>query len=803
MSDEPITLPPIGGGRAREQDYWTPKNYDGGGGGVLTLRRALENSRNLATVHLLDGGIENTPEASLDRICELALEAQIYRECVRYYPFVLGAQPVRPIDLAAFYAAIANEGVRPAPYVIEFDRAQRPDRLSPRSESAVTIGSVDRAAFYQLKTMLQGVLARGTARSIAGLAPYVAGKTGTSDDENDAWFVGFTNDVTVAVWVGYDNADGKRRTLGGGADRRRRRGADLRADHAGGVGECCAESRACAAVARRPSASWPASRSISSPANAESGGKADHRMLPDRSQRPGPRHPVPTGLARGRLCARESRGYYGVAKSLVSRSRPEPGYYGPAPGTITTTTTAAMFRHRAIRGGRPGSISGKDLTVAIRAISRRRRRAIRMVASTKRRSASIPAISGATGDTTERQHDAEPEAGRLARGPGGLCRDVDLSQPKLERRQGQCAGVHDREVTSRRRARVDQLKPKTIAFVDRPSEELIDPDAGLIRFEDWAQAKPVEKQFLSPFPSYLEPHRRGHGRRRAQALQGKASHVCGRGALCARAPPGSIDLASLCHLPFVERIDSAIKHRLITSAEAVSPKDPRAVNNQHPLRRWCETRSATICIRSRYQFEGKLPVGIQIANKLREGSKKIADYLEFESELTLRPPAEVTEMGLATLTGLDTPPVGALEQNIFYVNQVMQFGKLLAVFQPHPTDPNQTVVTVFMALAVETSIIGKKKEYMKVPVLRNLVPAQVLAGKSSFNTGKLDQRRAAGLRAQSGQGDRRRSSSASRAGAPSLIARLVPLVTTAEPLTFVRLAIRSQPKTSIFRPFAP
>ena len=81
----------------------------------------------------------------------------------------------------------------------------------------MTIASVDRAAFYQLKTMLQGVLARGTARAIAGLAPYVAGKTGTSDDENDAWFVGFTNDVTVAVWLGYDNADGKRRTLGGGS----------------------------------------------------------------------------------------------------------------------------------------------------------------------------------------------------------------------------------------------------------------------------------------------------------------------------------------------------------------------------------------------------------------------------------------------------------------------------------------------------------------------------------------------------------------------------------------------------------
>jgi penicillin-binding protein 1A len=58
-------------------------------------------------------------------------------------------------------------------------------------------------------------VARGTARAIGQLSPYVGGKTGTSDDENDAWFVGFTNDVTIGVWVGYDNK-GKRRTLGGG-----------------------------------------------------------------------------------------------------------------------------------------------------------------------------------------------------------------------------------------------------------------------------------------------------------------------------------------------------------------------------------------------------------------------------------------------------------------------------------------------------------------------------------------------------------------------------------------------------------
>ncbi len=212
VEDVEITLPPLSGAK----DYWTPKNYDGSSGNTLTLRSALENSRNLATVHLLDGGIENKPEASLKRLCDLALEAQIYRECVHYYPFVLGAQPVRPIDLAAFYASIANEGMRPVPYVVESIERDG-ERIYQHGPTGVAITSVDHAAFYQLKSMMQGVLARGTARSIANLAPYVAGKTGTSDNENDAWFVGFSNEVTVAVWLGYDNADGKRRTLGGGA----------------------------------------------------------------------------------------------------------------------------------------------------------------------------------------------------------------------------------------------------------------------------------------------------------------------------------------------------------------------------------------------------------------------------------------------------------------------------------------------------------------------------------------------------------------------------------------------------------
>ena len=139
--------------------------------------------------------------------------------------------------------------------------------------------------------------------------------------------------------------------------------------------------------------------------------------------------------------------------------------------------------------------------------------------------------------------------------------------------------------------------------------------------------------------------------------------------------------------------------------------------------------TTVICIRSTYRLEGRLPVGIALANKLREGSRQISDTLEFDSEVTVLSAAEVSELRLADLTRLETPAVGALEQSIFYVNQVMQFGKLLAVFQAHPNDPDKTVVSVFTALAIESNMLGKQKQYAKVPVLRNMVPAQVLPGK--------------------------------------------------------------------------
>jgi hypothetical protein len=285
-------------------------------------------------------------------------------------------------------------------------------------------------------------------------------------------------------------------------------------------------------------------------------------------------------------------------------------------------------------------------------------------------------------------------------------------------------------------ANVAALKPKTIAFTDSRNDELADAGTGLVRFEDWAKTRPVQKQLLSLFPAYVEPTISVAVHGVSKPYKEKLHMYVAEARFVIARPPRSIDLARYVSASFLERVDGTIKHRLITPAEAMPYTDAESAHNRHPQRRWCEAGGPVICIDSRYQLEGKLPLGIRLANKLEDSGKKIADYIEFQSELRLVPPPEIEQDSLARLTGVASPVTGVLEQTIFYVNQMMQFGKFVGVFQQHPSDPNRTLVSAFMVLGIETDVLEKKKEYEKVPILRNLVPAQVLVGKSSFNTGQ-------------------------------------------------------------------
>lgn len=278
-----------------------------------------------------------------------------------------------------------------------------------------------------------------------------------------------------------------------------------------------------------------------------------------------------------------------------------------------------------------------------------------------------------------------------------------------------------------------QLKPKTIVFGDRRT--LGDATTALTRFEDWERSDPVQKRLLSLYPAYAEPTIKVTLHGVTKPYKEKLHVYVASARFLLSRPMAAVDLGRYANLGFVEKIDPTIKHKVLVQGDVIPLKDPDEAHNRSPEHGWCDPAPRTLCIQSRYAFEGKFPTGIRLANKLEEGGKKIDDFIDFQSELRLPPPDRIDRAALAKLTGFATPIGGAIEQNIFHVNQVMQFGKLLAVTQEHPSDPGKTIVTAFLALAVETDVLEKKKDFENVPVLRNLVPMQVLLGNSSFNIG--------------------------------------------------------------------
>jgi len=282
---------------------------------------------------------------------------------------------------------------------------------------------------------------------------------------------------------------------------------------------------------------------------------------------------------------------------------------------------------------------------------------------------------------------------------------------------------------------VAALKPGTIGFSDGAVSA--SGAANLIAFTEWGRTLPAQKKFLSLYPAYSEPTitKAASADTPAGPVLEKLEMYVAQARFVVNRAPGSFNFARYVSLPFLEKIDPAIKHKLIAATDVSPLTDPQGTGNVNPDRKWCTGRNPLICIESTYKLEGKIPLGVMLVNKLRDTPKKVSDRIDFQGEMSTLPAADIDQAGLKELTGLDMPVAGVLEQNIFYVNQIMKFGKLLAVFQAHPSEANKTVVTAYMVLAIPESVLDKKKDFEKVPVLRNLVPAQVLMGQSSFNSG--------------------------------------------------------------------
>ena len=206
------------------QGLWTPKNASGKFYGPTPLRTGIEQSRNLMTVRIAQ-------EIGMETVAGYAERFGVYNRMGPYLANALGSQETTLFKMVAAYAMFANGGERVEPTLV--DRVQdRFGRTIYRHDKRVceNCGAADlpggqgvristnrervmnAITAYQLTSMMQGVVQRGTARGINLPVP-VAGKTGTTNDAKDVWFIGYTSNIAAGCYIGFDQP----RTLGGGA----------------------------------------------------------------------------------------------------------------------------------------------------------------------------------------------------------------------------------------------------------------------------------------------------------------------------------------------------------------------------------------------------------------------------------------------------------------------------------------------------------------------------------------------------------------------------------------------------------
>jgi len=190
LQDSPVTYP---GGPG--QGPYSPQNYEKDFWGPVTVRRALEHSRNVPAIKLMDA---LGPKQVIAYARRFGLTAPL----PPYLPIALGAGEETLLEMTSAYSVFPNQGVRMAPYSVLKVTDREGNLLEenrPEPQDAIRADTA-----YVMTSLLRGVVEHGTAVKAKALNWPVAGKTGTTDDFSDAWFIGFDPDITLGVWVGYD-----------------------------------------------------------------------------------------------------------------------------------------------------------------------------------------------------------------------------------------------------------------------------------------------------------------------------------------------------------------------------------------------------------------------------------------------------------------------------------------------------------------------------------------------------------------------------------------------------------------------
>lgn len=211
--DEPISL-----SQGPGMPLWTPKNYSGDYLGPITLRKALEKSRNLATVRLLKS-------VGIDKVIATSERLNIYDNPPRNFAICLGAHESTLVDMVNGFNTFASDGRLTEPNIIAAVYNNKGELIYSGTKSECNTcdselieflsyetphisynvkRAVDKESNYQILSMLEGAIERGTGRRARSIGKTLAGKTGTTNDSKDTWFIGFSPEITTGLYIGYD-----------------------------------------------------------------------------------------------------------------------------------------------------------------------------------------------------------------------------------------------------------------------------------------------------------------------------------------------------------------------------------------------------------------------------------------------------------------------------------------------------------------------------------------------------------------------------------------------------------------------
>ncbi|HYA85509.1 MAG TPA: penicillin-binding transpeptidase domain-containing protein, partial [Nitrospirota bacterium] len=192
-----MDLPVIHEKSALEKKSWKPMNYDGRFLGPMRLRTALALSRNVVTVGLLE-------KIGLDKAIDFARRAGITSNISYDLTTALGSSVVTPLELTSAYATFASQGMRTEPILIRSivdGNGKVLEHFEPKP-----VQTIDPTTAFLVSSLLKSVVQEGTGSGAKRLGKPLAGKTGTTNNFVDAWFVGYAPSLVTGVWVGYDNS---------------------------------------------------------------------------------------------------------------------------------------------------------------------------------------------------------------------------------------------------------------------------------------------------------------------------------------------------------------------------------------------------------------------------------------------------------------------------------------------------------------------------------------------------------------------------------------------------------------------